>query len=386
MKGKSMPRKVIVMMIMTLIMIECHLTQPISVTELRGVWITNIDSSVLDSREAIAEAMQFLATHHFNLVFPVVWNDALTLYPSVVMDSLFGIKIDPRFAGRDPLAELLEEAHSRDIVVMPWFEYGFAASFQKNGGTILARKPEWAARDRSGKILTKNGFEWMNGYHPEVQNFLLALILEVVENYNVDGVQGDDRLPAQPVEGGYSDYTQQLYAAEHQGQPPPNDYQDPTWQCWRADRLNEFAQQVYQKVKALKPEVLVTWAPSIYPWSYDEYLQDWPAWIRGGYADLVIPQVYRNSFDQYKKALDSQSSDSLKLSAREVRLIYPGILLTVGDYLITSDHLQSAVRYNRFNGFQGEVYFFYEGLRKNQDTLARVLLDKAYQSPAALPF
>ena len=34
-------------------------------------------------------------------------------------------------------------------------------------------------------------------------------------------------------------------------------------------------------------------APSIYPWSEEEYLQDWPTWMQKGYVDLVCPQVYR---------------------------------------------------------------------------------------------
>ena len=63
--------------------------------ELRGVWLTNVDSDVLDSRENIEEAMAFLAEHNFNVVFPVVWNDAATMYPSTVMDTLVGRRIDP---------------------------------------------------------------------------------------------------------------------------------------------------------------------------------------------------------------------------------------------------------------------------------------------------
>ena len=56
--------------------------------ELRGVWLTNVDSEMLSSRAAIAEAMQFLADHHFNAVLPVVWNDGVALYPSAIMIAL----------------------------------------------------------------------------------------------------------------------------------------------------------------------------------------------------------------------------------------------------------------------------------------------------------
>jgi len=38
--------------------------------ELRGVWITNIDSDVMFDRAKTAEAMQFLSDRGFNIVFP----------------------------------------------------------------------------------------------------------------------------------------------------------------------------------------------------------------------------------------------------------------------------------------------------------------------------
>ena len=357
-----------------------------SPVELRGVWLTNVDSKVFDSRSRVAEAIQFLADHHFNTVFPVVWNNAYTLYPSAVTDSLFGYRIDPGYAGRDPLAELIEEARKHDIAVIPWFEFGFAASYQAGGGPIIAARPRWAARNASGALLTKNGFEWMNAYHPEVRDFLRALVLEVVRNYDVDGVQGDDRLPAQPVEGGYSAFTDSLYRAAHDGAPPPQDHTDPDWKRWRADRLNAFAERLYADVKAIDPALQVSWAPSIYRWGYDEYLQDWPAWLAGDYADLVHPQVYRRELDRYRETLASQQPEALGLDSAVQARIYPGVLIRVGDYRISAEDLVDAVEMNREAGFRGEVLFFYEGLRASGDELARALRDGPYAKPARLPF
>jgi len=353
--------------------------------ELRGVWLTNVDSRVLDSRESIRDAMQFLADHHFNAVFPVVWNDAKTLYPSQVMDSLFGLPIDPRYAGRDPLQEAIEEAHQRGIAVIPWFEYGFAASYQKEGGDILKVKPHWAAKDNRGRLLTKNGFEWMNGYHPEVQQFLLSLVKEVASRYDVDGVQGDDRLPAQPIEGGYSAYTDSLFRAEHNGVVPPDDFRDPTWQRWRADKLSQFAHRLYAEVNMLKSDLVISWAPSIYPWSYDEYLQDWPAWLQHGDADVVIPQCYRYSLADYQSTLNALIPAGLAIRPGD-GIIFPGILMNVGDYTISEELLMQKLAYNREKGYCGEVFFFYEGLRKNGDALAKALLETYYRQKATLPF
>ena len=360
----------------------CSPEEPV---ELRGVWLTNVDSRVLQSRESIAEAMQFLRDHHFNVVYPVVWNKGVTLYPSAVMDSVFGIRIDTMYRGRDPLAEVVEEAHRRGIAVIPWFEFGFSSSYKLGGGHLLARKPHWAAQDARGDLLTKNGFEWMDAYNPEVQEFLLAMIREVAAGYDVDGVQGDDRLPAQPSEGGYSPFTRNLYREQHGGQEPPADFRDPAWLRWRAEILNAYAGRIYREVKAIKPGLLVSWSPSVYPWAYEEYLQDWPAWVKAGHAELVHPQVYRYSLEEYRSTLDTQTPDALQLPGSG-KLLYPGILISLGPYLIPEEYLLGAVAYNRARGFQGEVFFFYEGLRRENDRVANALLRTHYAKPARLPF
>ena len=281
--------------------------------------------------------------------------------------------------------ELTEEAHARGLAVIPWFEFGFSSSYSAGGGHLLEQKPEWAARDSQGKLLAKNGFEWMNAYHPDVQDFLLALVCEVARNYDVDGIQGDDRLPAQPVEGGYSDFTRALFAAEHGGREPPGNTRDSSWVAWRADRLTAFASRIYASVKAIDRRLIVCWAPSIYPWSRQEYLQDWPAWVNRGAADMVIPQVYRYGLDAYRQTLRSQSGDSLGLRALG-EMLFPGILISLGKYRIPDSELIGAIELNRAMGFHGESLFFYEGLRRDGDRLARLLRSTVYARRAQLPF
>jgi uncharacterized lipoprotein YddW (UPF0748 family) len=349
------------------------------------VWVTNVDSDVLDSRAHIEAAMVFLAEHNFNVVYPVVWNDAATTYPSAVMDTLVGRPIDPRYAGRDPLRELVEAAHAEGLAVIPWFEFGFAASYRADGGPLLDKYPQWAARDTSGALVTKNGFDWMNAYRPAVQDLLLALIREVVRTYDVDGVQGDDRLPASPVEAGYSEHTRALYRDAHDGRSPPRDPRNEAWKQWRADRLGDFGRRVYDAVKAIDSSLVVSWAPSPYPFGYDEYLQDWPAWIDRGVTDLIHPQVYRRDVAAYEDFLATQLPDAAGWSPDRVLGFYPGVLMKVGDYRMSPQALREVLRINREHGLRGEVFFFYEGLREDDGALADVL-DSCYRHPATLPF
>ena len=154
-----------------------------TIIETRGVWLTTTGSEVFKSRERIAEAMDFLAQTGFNVVFPVVWTKALTLYPSKVMQQTFGVEIDPLFVGRDPLAEVIVEARRVGLKVIAWFEYGFASSYNLNGGMLLEKKPEWAARDRDGNLVNKNGFEWLNSLvFKETIACQLCLVKEVTTN------------------------------------------------------------------------------------------------------------------------------------------------------------------------------------------------------------
>jgi uncharacterized lipoprotein YddW (UPF0748 family) len=352
--------------------------------EVRGVWITNVDSEVLFSEEALIEGMQRLADHGFNTVFPVVWNKGYTLYPSETMVRYFGeeYRIDPLFAeqGRDPLAEIIREARRHGMTVIPWFEYGFAAEHAGFGEHILNRYPEWTAYDAAGERLTKNGFTWMNAFHPDVQAFMLSLLEEVARGYEVDGIQGDDRLPALPSEGGYDDFTVGLYRADF-GEDPPADHQDPQWLQWRADLLSDFGGLIYQRIKAIRPDLIVSMSPSPFPWSVEEYLQDWPEWIRRGQVEMLHPQLYRYEIERYLSVLDESVEIFRSTEGHEAVQFTPGILIKVGPRFNGPEYVLEAVRANRRHGLPGEVYFFYEGLWEQNDSLAAVLYREIYGRP-----
>lgn len=353
-----------------------------TISEIRGVWLTTTDSQVFHSQTHIAEAMNFLAETGFNVVFPVVWNQAKTLYPSQVMRQRFGIEINPAYLGRDPLAEVITEARRVGLKIIPWFEYGFASSYNSQGGIILAKKPEWAARDYQGHLLQKNGFEWLNALDYEVQEFLLDLILEVARNYDVDGIQGDDRLPALPSEGGYDSRTVELYYSTF-GKNPPKNPKDRQWLQWRADIVTQFLSHLYREVKSVNRNLLVSMAPNIQDWAFQEYLQDTDAWMKQGLVDLIHPLVYRRDFKSYKGIVDQLINKQFRDTTR--LKLAPGILLKVGAYRMSSDYLLQAIEYNRACGILGEVFFFYEGLRDDNNALAQVLQKGPYAKSAAFP-
>ncbi len=338
-------------------------TKPDKEIHFAGTWVTNVASDALDSRENIKKTVATCKASGINNIFVVVWNQGRTLFPSDVMQTNFGAgaRIMTRFSGRDPLQEMIEEAHKEKIKVHAWFEYGFAASNNQNGGLIIQTKPTWAAKDRDGNLLKKNGFEWMNAFMPEVQDFMISLVMEVVNKYDVDGVQGDDRLPALPSEGGYDTFTVNLYKAQHNGASPPVNSKDVAWVNWRANILTEFLGRLYSQVKAKKPNMMVTTAPSVHPFAKNEYLQDWPTWLDKGYTDLVLPQVYRYDFAAYKATLAQQLTF---VKSKDKNKFYPGILMQNADYNPTEKFVIDMINENRANGIVGESFWFFEGVKK----------------------
>lgn len=335
----------------------------------RGVWLTNVASDALSSRQKIKETVDICSRAGINTIFMVVWNKGVTLYPSAVMQKEFGIAIDPAFKGRDPLQELIEEAGKKNIAVHAWFEFGFAAAYDEAGKHILQKHSSWAAINKDGQPVVKNHFHWMNAFDPQVQQFVQSLVLEVVKKYKVAGVQGDDRLPALPSEAGYDAYTVSLYKKEHVNVAPPTNSKDSAWINWRADKLTAFLKKLYSSVKAIKPNVLVTTAPSIHPWGREEYLQNWPEWLQQGITDFVFVQLYRYNFPAYDKILQEMAQQA---GAKKDK-VYPGVLLSLGDGYVASDTLlQQMIEANRKANIKGEVFFYYEGVKMKKDFFEKV--------------
>ncbi len=341
--------------------------------KIRGVWLTTAASDIFDSNANIIDAMKLLADTGFNTVFPAVWNNGYTLYPSNILDVNFRVTIKPGYEGRDILQEVIDAATPLGLDVIPWFEYGFMASFEDNGGHILQKKPEWAGKDRNGDILVKNKFVWMNSLDLEVQDFVLSLILEVAQNYRVAGIQGDDHL-AMPSEGGYDDKTKKLHRAEF-GESPPTDRKDQNWLQWRADILTDFMARLYKEVKTVNSDLIVSISPSIYPFGFNEFLQDFPAWIERGIVDIIHPQLYRRDLDDYKALVDDLVD---RVGNDKASILSPGVLTRSGSYQITSDDLWKSIYHNRRSGCRGEVLFFFESLKLNNNALANFLKGKNY--------
>lgn len=337
----------------------------------RGVWVSNVGSTALSSPANIDITVNKIDELGFNCAFVVVYNKTQTLHKSTILKQALGASSEADvqiYPGWDPLKIFIDKAHAKGVKVIAWFEYGFASHYAGMPSPLLVAHPDWAALDMSGANSAKNSFYWLNGYLPEVQKYMTDLIAEVVKNYEVDGIQGDDRLPSMPINSGYDTKTIQLYQKET-GKAAPSSDTDTDWMQWRANKLTDFGKNLYTAVKAIKPACAVTFSPSTSGWSYQNYLQQWDKWLEKGFVDIISPQLYRNEsqgLKSYTDLVDKELSDVINRGSGYKKRYFPGILIKSGTYQTTDNYLADCIKYNRLNGIEGEVFFYFDGLDNNQ--------------------
>jgi uncharacterized lipoprotein YddW (UPF0748 family) len=332
---------------------------PKSFQEIRGVWMTANDNDIFIDRHKLENAVSELARLNFNTIYPVVWNSGYVWYPSTVAQQA-GIQDFVRrgLQGHNILAEVTSQAHQRNLMVIPWFEFGFMTP---ESSELAINHPDWLTQRRDGsKTQAGDAGEvaWLNPFHPKVQKFITDLALEVVTQYDVDGIQFDDHFSL-PNEFGYDRYTVALYKQETNLDPPANP-QDPTWVRWRANKITQFVTQLNQAVKERKPRAIFSISPNPYKYAYNAQLQDWLTWVRQGIVDELIVQVYRPDLPSFVEHINAPE-------LQEVQQKIPtgvGILTGLRNKPVSMQLIQNKVLAARSRGL-GLCFFFYESLWNN---------------------
>lgn len=348
--------------------------------EIRGVWITNVDSDVLFTRDRLKTALKDLRDLNFNTIYPVVWNWGYTMYPSRIAEKHIGSSFMPKTSagilvgrklgakegleGRDVMRELVAQGRKQNLTVIPWFEFGFMAPDTSDpaGSELAKRHPDWLTQKQDGKTIWKEGKDprvWLNPFKPEVKKFIIDLVVEVVKKYDVDGIQFDDHFGL-PSEFGYDKFTVALYQQEHQGKLPPTNPKDEEWVNWRADKITLLMGDLNRAIKAVKPNAIVSISPNPQGFAKSAFLQDWAKWERQGLVDELLIQVYRDKFETFVGEL---KKPEVQLASRNIP-VGIGILTGVKPKPIPMKQIQAQIAAVRKQGLAGVSFFFYETLWK----------------------
>lgn len=382
------------MLVSTLLSTAAHAQAP---AEVRGTWMTTTANTALASPARTNASMEQLRAIGLNTVYVETWKNGYTQFPSPTLQKTLGVERRPDLmpghpnypAGspgltgpRDLLEETLIAAHRNQLLYIAWFEYGFMAAYKDTMNDLRKQKPEWMMTTRDGQLVSdQNPFVWMNPLRPECREFLLGIVLDAVDQYDLDGVQLDDRI-AWPVTMGYDDFTVEAYKKEHQGQSPPDDPRNAQWVAWRAEKVGEFAEQFYKELKKARPNLIVSISPAVYPWSLENYACDWKAWSHNGWMDEYVPQVYRMNYQRVEEdwptQLDAVGKDRYDALVGGFRLVGDGPDSTWPEY-------EKQMQLVRERGGAGHCHWFSRGVLEVYPDEFKKFYDVATQGQAPSP-
>ena len=328
----------------------------------------------------VCTSLDLMASLKFNTLFVCSWaatkaawnSDILVRETTYTTPEQGNMYASYTGGSGDALKDIIAEAHKRDIKVILWFEYGF---MHRVGGVdlndpLLARHPDWIGINNKGEYANYNNSDfYLNAYDPDVRDFFLSLMREVLTKYpEVDGVQGDDRMPAMPVNSGYDEKTVAAYKAAS-GEEPGLNYQNKPWMQFRLDILNGFAGQMWDLVKSIKPTAAVCFSPNNYPWCLDNLMQDWPTWVAEGHADLISVQCYIPANYENYVTLSLRYVDRTKLN--------PVMILKNGSKILSEEDIRSEIEINRRMLTCGESQFWFDGIKERADIFRELYPNKA---------
>lgn len=339
--------------------------------EVRGTWVTTTGMTNITTPATTTATFRRLREIGLNTVYIDVWRNGETYYKSPTNAAITGRQMAASLGTRDLLSETIVQGHRNQMAVIGWFQYGLAAKFG-NPGTSTTEVAKhmadrgWLLKDSAGAFTNaSNAFAWMNPLVPEVRAYVKGLVADAAANYDLDGIQFDDRL-AWPVQFGYDDYTRARYLAET-GRALPTNPSDSNFKTWRAGKVTDFAREIIDTVRAVRPSLIISASPAVYPFAFDNYLADWPAWRAAGLFDEIIPQVYRSGFSNFDRDWDgtgaSTTGGQVQYMGNRRADFAAGIAIDITPTANTWATTQSSINLTRATpGVAGHVLWYSQGV------------------------
>ncbi|MEL6615795.1 MAG: family 10 glycosylhydrolase [Bacteroidota bacterium] len=276
--------------------------------EFRAAWIATVDNidwpssrdlPVAQQKEELRAIMDRAAAIGLNAIIFQVRPMADALYESELepwSEYLTGEQGRAPSPMWDPLQTAIELAHRRGLELHAWFNpYRASHPTQR-----ASQHKSHISRQRPDLVRRYGRYEWIDPGEPEATDHSMAVILDVVRRYDVDGVHLDDYFYPYPenANGRRLQFPDaESYArARAAGETLSRD-------DWRRQNTDRFVERLYREVKAEKPLVKVgispfgIWRPG-HPAGirgFDQYAEiyaDARKWQMEGWLDYFAPQLY----------------------------------------------------------------------------------------------
>ena len=274
--------------------------------EFRGVWVSTVwgidypSKATTDEETLRRDAIKILDNIEdmgFNAIFLQVRSCSDAIYKSEIypwskyLTGKQGVSPENNF---DPLEFFIEEAHKRGIELHAWINpYRITASALDND-KLSANNP--AVLNQELTVLHTDGKLYFNPGEPRARELIINGIKEILDNYDVDGIHLDDYFYP---DKNFNDA--KTYAEYGDNFTDVNE--------WRRNNNNLLIKEIYETVHSKNSDIKFgvspagIWANKTTSYlgsntdgwgTYVNQFADSRYWVKQGYVDYIMPQIYWN--------------------------------------------------------------------------------------------
>ena len=371
--------------------------------EFRAVWVITWEYlspewSADQIKTKIRQILDNVKKANMNAVLWQVRQSGTAYYSSSYEP--WGYYVDHTYPGFDPLEYAVQEAHKRGIELHAWINV--FQTYSTYPGTPAAEHPNWICRDGYDQPMPDK-YSVSPGL-AEVRDYTLNVVMEVVNNYDVDGIHLDyirwneyqrsdfngkpglqKRSPWQELDGMISEERMRalstaslkdryLYDYQHKysnGIPDSVPGQSfSSWENYWRWSVTTFVKMVHDSIQKVKPWVRLSPAAlGKYNWSgwngYYIVFQDAALWFNEGYIEQLTPMHYHwTTGDEFYGMLKADCPNCWEqwilpgINAKRLYTVGPGSYV-LDDYNLWGNHTDIVNKSRKVNWVDGFQFFSY---------------------------
>ncbi|NLX98206.1 MAG: family 10 glycosylhydrolase [Rhodopirellula sp.] len=243
------------------------------------------ESSRWASPGGAEEVIQRMARAGFNVYVPCVWHGRGACWPSNLTPMDTGVEkiVGQEPPGFDPLAHLIRLAHARGIEVHPWFCVCYADARWKPLAPFIEEGTPAGACE---------------AHNPAFRKFAVELMMEVVERYDVDGINLDyirtkGISTSATAQASYrrrfgGELLEDMKTTDSKGWPHPSVVR------WQDDAVADIVREFAVQARAARPKVVISvdghpYLPTDKPGTQGRN-DFW--WAQEGWVDVIYSMDY----------------------------------------------------------------------------------------------
>jgi uncharacterized lipoprotein YddW (UPF0748 family) len=380
--------------------------------EFRGFWADAFNSGFKSTAQIDAMVSRAVAGN-YNAIVPEVlaYHDTGGSGHGAYWNSTIVPKASDITGGIDPLAYLVQQAHANGLEVHCWLvAFRASTTWPPAGNATVAAHPEWLmvrqADMNLGPLPLNDGDSGTTDPYtfdagsPEFQSYLMSIVYELSNNYDIDGIHWDYIRYTQ-TNGGYP--TDPNYANSslkrfqritgYSGTPPYSG--NTSWNDFRRRTVTEVVRRATSiAATASNPRqplrysiAGVTWYPAnsdFHQTGAYSLFSDWEYWQSMGYIDATIPMAYFDEQGSYTATYRAWVTNSVNWANAAGRHTYIG----PGIYMNSFANSVVQMTYARNAGAHGLNTYSYTGTNDTGTTWSDwypYVATNFFTSPADVP-